>query len=75
MIIESKESNVISILREQQKNEIISTILLIDAESCTYKYPEECPEILKTIVNLLREGLLFNVVPVGKKKRQRRIGK
>jgi hypothetical protein len=64
VIIESKESNVISILREQQKNEIISTILLIDAESCTYKYPEECPEILKTIVNLLREGLLFNVVPV-----------
>jgi hypothetical protein len=41
--------------------------LLIDAESCSFTYPDECPELLVTVVNLLKQGLIHNVVPIGKK--------
>lgn len=66
VIVESKQANVISELREQQQNETTSTLLLIDAESCTFKYPDECPDLLLTVVRSLKQGLIHNVVPISK---------
>lgn len=65
VIVESNQSHVISELKEQQQNETTSTLLLIDAESCSFKYPDECPDLLLTVVRLLRHGLIHNVVPIG----------
>jgi hypothetical protein len=62
--VESNQSHVISELKEQQQNETTSTLLLIDAESCSFKYPDECPDLLLTVVRLLRHGLIHNVVPI-----------
>lgn len=39
--------------------------MLIDAESCRMSSPEECPDLLLTVVDLLKQGILTNVVPIG----------
>lgn len=41
-------------------------MLLIDAESCDTKTMDECPSLLLTVVDLLKEGFITNVVPIGK---------
>lgn len=66
MIVKSRKADVIAELKEQQKNETTSTLLLIDAESCHMKRPDECPDLLLSVVRLLNEGLVTNVVPIGK---------
>lgn len=66
VIVKSTESQVISQLKQHSTT---STLLLIDAESCHTKTMEECPPLLLTIVDLLKQGLITNVVPIGKKKK------
>lgn len=56
---------MIAELKEQEKSETTSTLILIDAESCHMK-PDECPDLLLSIVGLLNEGLIRNVVPIGR---------
>ncbi|GAA5801576.1 hypothetical protein HPULCUR_007024 [Helicostylum pulchrum] len=57
----STESQVISQLKQHSTT---STLLLIDAESCHTKTIEECPPLLLTVVGLLKQGLITNVVPI-----------
>jgi len=66
VVVQSRKSDIIAELKEQQQNETTSTLLLIDAESCHMKSPEDCPDLLVQIVHFLRQGLLTNVVPIGK---------
>ncbi|GAA5814327.1 hypothetical protein MFLAVUS_007821 [Mucor flavus] len=61
VIVKSTESQVISQLKQHSTT---STLLLIDAESCHTKTMEECPPLLLTIVDLLKQGLITNVVPI-----------
>ncbi|KAL7318057.1 hypothetical protein PS15m_004330 [Mucor circinelloides] len=64
VVVQSRKSDIIAELKEQQQNETTSTLLLIDAESCHMKSPEDCPDLLVQIVHFLRQGLLTNVVPI-----------
>ncbi|CAO3614193.1 unnamed protein product [Mucor fragilis] len=72
VVVQTRKSDIIAELKMQQQNETTSTLLLIDAESCHMKSPEDCPDLLVQTVHLLRQGLLTNVVPIGKNKKRRR---
>ncbi|KAI9350368.1 hypothetical protein BD770DRAFT_394272 [Pilaira anomala] len=61
--VKSTESQVISQLK-QSNEKTSSTLLLIDAESCDTKTMDECPSLLLTVVDLLKEGFITNVVPI-----------
>lgn len=64
VVVHSRKADIIAELKEQQQNETTSTLLLIDAESCHMKSPENCPDLLLQTVHLLRQGILTNVVPI-----------
>jgi hypothetical protein len=68
----SRKSDIIVELKEQQQNETKSTLLLIDAESCNTKSHEDCPDLLLQTVQFLRQGLLTNVVPIGKIRKKKK---
>lgn len=65
MVVKSTRDEILEELKNQQDNETTSTLLLIDAESCQESSPKECPDLLLTIVELLKQGILTNVVPIG----------
>lgn len=65
MVVKSTRDEILEELKVQQDNETTSTLLLIDAESCQEHSPEECPDLLLTVVGLLKQGILTNVVPIG----------
>lgn len=73
VIVKSTQGEIISELKEQQANETTSTLLLIDAESCHMNSISKCPDLLLTVVGLLKEGIISNVVPTGKRVRERSI--
>ncbi|KAI9475414.1 MAG: hypothetical protein EXX96DRAFT_573225 [Benjaminiella poitrasii] len=64
VIVESRKTDVIADLKEQQKSETSSTLLLIDSESCYRRSSEDCPDLLLDVVQLLKEGFINNVVPI-----------
>jgi hypothetical protein len=66
VIVKSTQGEIISELKAQQANETTSTLLLIDAESCHMHSPTTYPDLLLTVVGLLKQGLLTNVVPISK---------
>lgn len=59
VIVKKDKREVIKELKSQQEHPIL---LLMDAESCEIK--DDCPDLLVTVVSLLREGLIQDVVPI-----------
>jgi hypothetical protein len=66
VIVESRKADIIAELKVRQKKQTTSTLLLIDAESCRMKCPDDCPDLLLSVVGLLNEGIIANVVPIGR---------
>jgi hypothetical protein len=65
VIVKSVKADVITELKRQQENETTSTLLLIDVESCEMESPDECPDLLLTVVSLLQQKVITDVVPIG----------
>jgi hypothetical protein len=63
--VKAVKADVIAELKRQQENETTSTLLLIDVESCEMDSPDECPDLLLTVVSLLQQNLITDVVPIG----------
>ncbi|KAI8889731.1 HD-domain/PDEase-like protein [Backusella circina FSU 941] len=64
VIVKSVKADVITELKRQQENETTSTLLLIDVESCAMELPDECPDLLLTVVSLLQQKVITDVVPI-----------
>lgn len=66
MIVKNRQDEVLAELDLQQQKDKRSTLLLIDAESCQMPSPDDCPDLLLTVVRLLIQDAIRNVVPIGK---------
>lgn len=65
VIVKSRQDEVLAELDAQQAKDKRSTLLLIDAESCRMPSPDDCPDLLLTVVRLLMQDAIRNVVPIG----------
>ena len=63
--VKSTQNDIILALKANTLNDHQHTILLIDAESCHSSLPDQCPDLLLKIVELLKQGVLTHVVPIG----------
>ncbi|KAI7895327.1 uncharacterized protein EV154DRAFT_495633 [Mucor mucedo] len=64
VIVKSRQDEVLAELDAQQAKDKRSTLLLIDAESCRMPSPDDCPDLLLTVVRLLMQDAIRNVVPI-----------